>query len=185
MEDKDLVINLFQGSLTCSLQEKFEQNPPTSIWEWYREVEDIDHQQMMMQQSASRHPGAVTPRPDPVARLTPSGPPQARPPGLVTSGALYQFGSQPLPPHLTQNLRPRDTTLQDSNTCHWCRGTGLSEVTCLKPVICSRTTSITDLVEICDCICSVAILVKLCCSDVPMTLLAQICDWSNAIADFD
>ncbi|SOV09415.1 uncharacterized protein UDID_18591 [Ustilago sp. UG-2017a] len=61
----------------------------------------------------------------------------------------------------------------------------VSEVTRLKPVICSRTASITDLVEICDCICSIAILVKLCRSDVPMALLAQICDWSNAIADFD
>ena len=61
----------------------------------------------------------------------------------------------------------------------------LSGVVRLKPVICSRTTSITDLVEICDCICSVAILIELCRSDIPMTVLAQICDWSNAIADFN
>ncbi|SYW86832.1 uncharacterized protein UHO2_05457 [Ustilago hordei] len=42
MEDRDLVIDLFRSTLTHGLQEKFERNPPTSIWEWYQEVEDID-----------------------------------------------------------------------------------------------------------------------------------------------
>ena len=59
MEDRDLVIDLFRSTLTCSLQEKFERNPPTSIWEWYQEVEDIDHQQMVMQHSASRYPSIL------------------------------------------------------------------------------------------------------------------------------
>ncbi|SAM71092.1 uncharacterized protein UBRO_21049 [Ustilago bromivora] len=98
MEDKDLVIDLFRGSLTCSLQEKFECNPPTNIWEWYQEVEDIDCQQMLMQQSTSRHLGVPTPCPNPVVQSTPSTP--------------------------LLNLRPQDTTPLGNNTCHWCKGTG-------------------------------------------------------------
>ncbi|SNX85845.1 uncharacterized protein MEPE_04554 [Melanopsichium pennsylvanicum] len=44
MEDPEFVIDLFRGSLTRSLQEKFERNPPEDQWAWYREVEDIDRQ---------------------------------------------------------------------------------------------------------------------------------------------
>ncbi|KAJ1035217.1 hypothetical protein NDA18_000813 [Ustilago nuda] len=35
LEDNELVIDLFRGSLTCSLQEKFECNPPAKKWEWF------------------------------------------------------------------------------------------------------------------------------------------------------
>ncbi|UTT95246.1 hypothetical protein NDA17_001779 [Ustilago hordei] len=42
LDNNELVIDLFRGSLTCSLQEKFERNPPMKRWEWYREVEEID-----------------------------------------------------------------------------------------------------------------------------------------------
>ncbi|KAJ1604088.1 hypothetical protein NDA14_000254 [Ustilago hordei] len=37
LDDNELVIELFRGSLTCSIQEKFERNPPGKRWEWYRE----------------------------------------------------------------------------------------------------------------------------------------------------
>ncbi|UTT89698.1 hypothetical protein NDA17_007024 [Ustilago hordei] len=37
LDDNELVIDLFRGSLTCSIQEKFERNPPGKRWEWYRE----------------------------------------------------------------------------------------------------------------------------------------------------
>ncbi|KAJ1599348.1 hypothetical protein NDA14_007371 [Ustilago hordei] len=37
LDDNELVIDLFRGSLTHSIQEKFERNPPGKRWEWYRE----------------------------------------------------------------------------------------------------------------------------------------------------
>ncbi|KAJ1601640.1 hypothetical protein NDA14_004811 [Ustilago hordei] len=37
LDDNKLVIDLFRGSLTRSIQEKFERNPPGKRWEWYRE----------------------------------------------------------------------------------------------------------------------------------------------------
>ncbi|KAJ1603594.1 hypothetical protein NDA14_005836 [Ustilago hordei] len=37
LDDNELVIDLFRGSLTRSIQEKFERNPPGKRWEWYRE----------------------------------------------------------------------------------------------------------------------------------------------------
>ncbi|CCF47936.1 hypothetical protein NDA11_001041 [Ustilago hordei] len=61
LDDNKLVINLFRGSLTHSLQEKFERNPPMKRWEWYREVEEINQQRMLLQQSAARHPSAAPP----------------------------------------------------------------------------------------------------------------------------
>ncbi|CCF48005.1 uncharacterized protein UHOR_12556 [Ustilago hordei] len=59
LDDNELVIDLFRGSLTRSLQEKFEQNPPMKRWEWYREVEEIDWQRMLLQQSSAQHPSAA------------------------------------------------------------------------------------------------------------------------------
>ncbi|KAJ1577622.1 hypothetical protein NDA11_006396 [Ustilago hordei] len=47
LDDNELVIDLFRGSLTRSIQEKFERNPPGKRWEWYREVEEIDRQRML------------------------------------------------------------------------------------------------------------------------------------------
>ncbi|SPC62525.1 related to Gag-pol polyprotein [Ustilago sp. UG-2017b] len=55
LDDNELVIDLFRGSLTRSLQEKFERNPPNKRWEWYREVEEIDRQRMLLQQASARH----------------------------------------------------------------------------------------------------------------------------------
>ncbi|SOV03351.1 uncharacterized protein UDID_18641 [Ustilago sp. UG-2017a] len=55
LDDNELVIDLFRGSLTRSLQEKFERNPPRKRWEWYREVEEIDRQRMLLQQASARH----------------------------------------------------------------------------------------------------------------------------------
>ncbi|SYW77519.1 uncharacterized protein UHO2_07448 [Ustilago hordei] len=49
LDDNELVIDLFRGSLTRSIQEKFERNPPGKRWEWYREVEEIDRQRMLLQ----------------------------------------------------------------------------------------------------------------------------------------
>ncbi|KAJ1586058.1 hypothetical protein NDA12_004552 [Ustilago hordei] len=37
LDDNELVIDLFRGSLTRSIQEKFERNPPGKRWEWYQE----------------------------------------------------------------------------------------------------------------------------------------------------
>ncbi|KAJ1598590.1 hypothetical protein NDA14_004682 [Ustilago hordei] len=47
--DNELTIDLFRGSLTRSIQEKFERNPPKELWEWFREVEEIDRQRMLVQ----------------------------------------------------------------------------------------------------------------------------------------
>ncbi|KAJ1602637.1 hypothetical protein NDA14_007551 [Ustilago hordei] len=62
LDDNELVIDLFRGSLTHSIQEKFERNPPGKRWEWYREVEEIDRQRMLLQQSSARHslPNAIS-----------------------------------------------------------------------------------------------------------------------------
>ncbi|SYW81983.1 uncharacterized protein UHO2_00468 [Ustilago hordei] len=63
LDDNELVIDLFRGSLTHSIQEKFERNPPGKRWEWYREVEEIDQQRMLLQQSSARHslPNSTSP----------------------------------------------------------------------------------------------------------------------------
>ncbi|KAJ1034315.1 hypothetical protein NDA18_001177 [Ustilago nuda] len=37
LDDNELVIDLFRGSFTHSIQEKFERNPPGKRWEWYQE----------------------------------------------------------------------------------------------------------------------------------------------------
>ncbi|KAJ1580233.1 hypothetical protein NDA11_001770 [Ustilago hordei] len=37
LDDNELVMDLFRGSLTRSIQEKFERNPPGKRWEWYQE----------------------------------------------------------------------------------------------------------------------------------------------------
>ncbi|SOV07367.1 uncharacterized protein UDID_18887 [Ustilago sp. UG-2017a] len=45
LDDNELVIDLIRGSLTHSLQEKFERNPPRKRWEWYREQASARHSQ--------------------------------------------------------------------------------------------------------------------------------------------
>ncbi|KAJ1597480.1 hypothetical protein NDA14_001289 [Ustilago hordei] len=71
LDDNELVIDLFRGSLMCSLQEKFEQNPPLKRWEWYREVKEIDWQRMLLQQSLAWHPSAAPLQPNPRGQPTP------------------------------------------------------------------------------------------------------------------
>ncbi|SYW74599.1 uncharacterized protein UHO2_01465 [Ustilago hordei] len=63
LDDNELVFGLFRGSITHSIQEKFERNPPGKRWEWYQEVEEIDQQRMLLQQSLARHslPNATSP----------------------------------------------------------------------------------------------------------------------------
>ncbi|KAJ1041809.1 hypothetical protein NDA11_006895 [Ustilago hordei] len=61
LDDNELIIDLFRGSLTRSLQEKFERNLPAKRWGWYQEVEDIDRQRMLLQQSSARHPSTAPP----------------------------------------------------------------------------------------------------------------------------
>ncbi|SPO30189.1 related to retrotransposon nucleocapsid protein [Ustilago trichophora] len=125
LEDTELVIDMFRGSLTRSLQEKFERNPPTDRWGWYREVEDIDRQRMLTQQSVARHgssPAAA--RPVPAARPAVPATPPARQPMSSTPGAPYRPGNRPLPPHLTQRPKPSGPTTFGSDVCHWCKGSG-------------------------------------------------------------
>lgn len=129
LEDNELVIFLFRNSLTRSLQEKFERNPPTDRWGWYREVEAIDRNRVINQQAAQ----SLT---DPRVRATPrvggtigSGPPAAptRPPAVPpkVNSQPGRTGDRPLPPHLAQRLPPRGSpTTFGSNTCHICQGTG-------------------------------------------------------------
>ncbi|SOV06390.1 uncharacterized protein UDID_17449 [Ustilago sp. UG-2017a] len=71
LDDNKLVIDLFRGSLTRSLQEKFERNPSMKRWEWYWEVKEIDQQRMLLQQSSARHPSAAPPRLNPGGRPMP------------------------------------------------------------------------------------------------------------------
>ncbi|KAJ1578685.1 hypothetical protein NDA11_004660 [Ustilago hordei] len=119
MEDRDLVIDLFRSTLTHGLQEKFKRNPPTSIWEWYQEVEDIDCQQMVMQHSASRYPSILTSRMNLVAQATTTAIPQARQPGPVTAGTGHWARDCPTrKPPVPMTTRPNGpkvmVTLEDA-----------------------------------------------------------------------
>ncbi|SNX84754.1 related to pol protein [Melanopsichium pennsylvanicum] len=134
MEDPEFVIDLFRGSLTRSLQEKFERNPPEDQWAWYREVEDIDRQRMRHQQNAVRF------APTPAIRTAHTEP-----------GIPQRTGSRPLPPHLAQKLpvreappRPRDNrrvvpgpTTFNSDACRVCGKTGHWQRNCpdAKPTV--------------------------------------------------
>ncbi|KAJ1578006.1 hypothetical protein NDA12_001262 [Ustilago hordei] len=112
LDDNELVIDLFRGSLTRSIQEKFERNPPGKRWEWYREVEEIDRQRMLLQQSSTRHslPNATSPplrtgsRPNQssIPIRQPTQPYPARSPSQATTQATIQNLNRPLPHHPTQ-----------------------------------------------------------------------------------
>ncbi|SYW81837.1 uncharacterized protein UHO2_00342 [Ustilago hordei] len=134
LDDNELVIDLFRGSLTRSLQEKFEWNPPVKRWEWYREVEEIDRQRMLLQQSSARHPSAIPSRPNPGAQPIPlaQGPyPTQQPAQTIPTQPLAQTLSgnlnrptNRLPPHqLVQGLKQGNPALS-SSTCHVCKGIG-------------------------------------------------------------
>ncbi|SPC60766.1 related to pol protein [Ustilago sp. UG-2017b] len=135
LDDNELVIDLFRDSLTRSLQEKFEWNPPVKRWEWYREVEEIDRQRMLLQQSSARHPSAAPSRPNPGIRPTPPAqglfparqPAQAypaRPPEQTTTGNPSRPTNRLLPHQLVQGPRQGSPALASSSACHLCKGLG-------------------------------------------------------------
>ncbi|KAJ1040748.1 hypothetical protein NDA10_001332 [Ustilago hordei] len=132
--DNELVIDLFRGSLTRSIQEKFERNPPGKRWEWYREVEEIDRQRMLLQQSSARHslPNATSPplrtgsRPNQssIPIRQPTQPYPARSPSQATTQATIQNLNRPLPHHPTQPSKQGSPAPSGINTCHVCKGIG-------------------------------------------------------------
>ncbi|KAJ1582837.1 hypothetical protein NDA12_004040 [Ustilago hordei] len=134
LDDNELVIDLFRGSLTRSIQEKFERNPPGKRWEWYREVEEIDRQRMLLQQSSARHslPNATSPplrtgsRPNQssIPIRQPTQPYPARSPSQATTQATIQNLNRPLPHHPTQPSKQGSPAPSGINTCHVCRGIG-------------------------------------------------------------
>ncbi|UTT89702.1 hypothetical protein NDA17_007024 [Ustilago hordei] len=134
LDDNELVIDLFRGSLTCSIQEKFERNPPGKRWEWYREVEEIDRQRMLLQQSSARHslPNATSPplrtgsRPNQssIPIRQPTQPYPARSPSQATTQATTQNLNRPLPHHPTQPSKQGSPAPSGINTCHVCKGIG-------------------------------------------------------------
>ncbi|UTT94220.1 hypothetical protein NDA17_000192 [Ustilago hordei] len=119
LDDNELVIDLFRGSLTRSIQEKFERNPPGKRWEWYREVEEIDRQRMLLQQSLARHslPNAMSPplrtgswpNQSLIPIRQPTQPYPARSPAQATTQATTQNlnrpTTRPLPHHPTQTSK--------------------------------------------------------------------------------
>ncbi|KAJ1044572.1 hypothetical protein NDA10_003814 [Ustilago hordei] len=134
LDDNELVIDLFRGSLTRSIQEKFERNPPGKRWEWYREVEEIDQQRMLLQQSSARHslPNATSPplrtgsRPNQssIPIRQPTQPYPARSPSQATTQATIQNLNRPLPHHPTQPSKQGSPAPSGINTCHVCKGIG-------------------------------------------------------------
>ncbi|UTT88987.1 hypothetical protein NDA17_000106 [Ustilago hordei] len=134
LDDNELVIDLFRGSLTRSIQEKFERNPPGKRWEWYREVEEIDRQRMLLQQSSARHslPNATSPplrtgsRPNQssIPIRQPTQPYPARSPSQATTQATIQNLNRPLPHHPTQPSKQGSPAPSGINTCHVCKGIG-------------------------------------------------------------
>ncbi|KAJ1581974.1 hypothetical protein NDA12_006559 [Ustilago hordei] len=132
LDDNELVIDLFRGSLTCSIQEKFERNPPGKRWEWYREVEEIDRQRMLLQQSSARHslPNATSPplrtgsQPNQslIPIRQPTQPYPARSPSQATTQATIQNLNRPLPHHPTQPSKQGSPAPSGINTCHVCKG---------------------------------------------------------------
>ncbi|SPC66389.1 related to pol protein [Ustilago sp. UG-2017b] len=141
--DNELTIDLFRGSLTRSIQEKFERNPPHELWEWFREVEEIDRQRMLLQQASARHSQASN------VSFSGNRPIQSSIPIRRSAAQSYSTRSlqphqlsQPYPArHSTQNLphsnnrplphqptpAPKGTPAPSggsNNTCHVCKGIG-------------------------------------------------------------
>ncbi|SPC65785.1 related to pol protein [Ustilago sp. UG-2017b] len=139
--DNELTIDLFRGSLTRSIQEKFERNPPHKLWEWFREVEEIDRQRMLLQQVSARHSQASN------TSFSGNRPIQSSIPVRRSAAQSYSTRSlqphqpsQPYPArHSTQNLphsnnrplphqptpAPKGTPAPSggsNNTCHVCKG---------------------------------------------------------------
>ena len=146
--DNELTIDLFRGSLTRSIQEKFERNPPKELWEWFREVEEIDRQRMLLQQASARHvqannaspPGtrliqrsipvrrsAAQPYPtrSPAQSYQPSQPyqPPQPYPARQTTQPLPHSNNRPLPYTPAAKGTPAPSG-GSNNTCHVCKGIG-------------------------------------------------------------
>ncbi|SOV03693.1 uncharacterized protein UDID_19119 [Ustilago sp. UG-2017a] len=126
LDDNELVIDLFRGSLTRSLQEKFERNPPRKRWEWYREVEEIDRQRMLLQQASARHSQANNAS-SPGTRLIQTQPYRPSQPYLARQSTqpLPHSNNHPLPHQPTP--APKGTPAPSggsNNTCHVCNGIG-------------------------------------------------------------
>ncbi|KAJ1591023.1 hypothetical protein NDA11_005241 [Ustilago hordei] len=134
LDDNELVIDLFRGSLTRSIQEKFERNPSGKRWEWYQEVEEIDRQRMLLQQSSARHslPNATSPplrtgswpNQSSIPIRQPTQPYPARSPSQATTQAIIQKLNRPLPHHPTQPSKQGSPAPSGINTCHVCKGIG-------------------------------------------------------------
>ncbi|KAJ1044136.1 hypothetical protein NDA10_001847 [Ustilago hordei] len=144
--DNELTIDLFRGSLTRSIQEKFERNPPgKELWEWFREVEEIDRQRMLLQQASARHvqanhvisrnsanqssiPVPISPQPystrspaPPYLPSQPYRPPQPYPTKPPPNPfPLKQSSSPSTPPAPKGSPAPSGGI----NTCHLCNGHG-------------------------------------------------------------
>ncbi|SOV04529.1 uncharacterized protein UDID_17115 [Ustilago sp. UG-2017a] len=129
--DNELTIDLFRGSLTRSIQEKFERNPPKELWEWFREVEEINRQRMLLQQASARHlqannassPGTwlIQSSIPPYQPSQPYQPPQPYPARQPTQ----HLSNRPLPHQPTP--APKGTPAPSggsNNTCHVCNGIG-------------------------------------------------------------
>ncbi|SPC63565.1 related to retrotransposon nucleocapsid protein [Ustilago sp. UG-2017b] len=140
--DNELTIDLFRGSLTRSIQEKFERNPPKELWEWFREVEEIDRQRMLLQQASARHSqanNASLPGTRPIQSSIPIRRSAAQPNSARSPVQPYQ-SSQPYParqplqhlPHSNNRPLPHQPTPAlkgtpapsggSNNTCHVCKG---------------------------------------------------------------
>ncbi|KAJ1038256.1 hypothetical protein NDA10_003212 [Ustilago hordei] len=134
LDDNELVIDLFRGSLTRSIQEKFERNPPGKRWEWYREVEEIDRQRMLLQQSSARHslPNAITSTKNWVSAKSKFDPHPTTHSTLsssitITSNYTSNYTNnlnRPLPHHPTQPSKQGSPAPSGINTCHVCKGIG-------------------------------------------------------------
>ncbi|SPC61764.1 related to retrotransposon nucleocapsid protein [Ustilago sp. UG-2017b] len=138
LDDNELVIDLFRGSLTRSLQEKFERNPPNKRWEWYQEVEEIDRQRMLLQQASARHSqanNASSPGTRPIQSSIPVWQSAAHPYSTRSPAQPYQPSQSYLARPPTQNRSPPHQPTPapkgtpapsggSNNTCHVCKGIG-------------------------------------------------------------
>ncbi|SOV06846.1 uncharacterized protein UDID_17938 [Ustilago sp. UG-2017a] len=142
--DHELTIDLFRGSLTRSLQEKFERNPPHELWEWFREVEEIDRQRMLLQQASARHAQASNTSFSgnrPIQSSIPVRRSAAQPYSTRSPAQPYQPSQPYAARHSTQHLplsnnrplphqhtpAPKGTPAPSggsTNTCHVCKGVG-------------------------------------------------------------
>lgn len=107
--DNELTIDLFRGSLTRSIQEKFERNPPKELWEWFREVEEIDRQRMLLQQASARHVqanNASSPGTRPIQSSIPVRRSAAQPYSTRSPAQPYQPSQPSLPSQPYQPSQP-------------------------------------------------------------------------------